>query len=98
MIISGDGTKWSLPKGVVWMDSTNQVLIRDSWREIFSIMLISKNVILMGKAGRGKSVFILCAIFDILYCAKRGIPSLLSSTADRFPTDPKIVYVDRGGG
>ena len=97
MIISGDGTKWSLPKGVVWMDSTNQVLIRDSWREIFSIMLISKNVILMGKAGRGKSVFILCAIFDILYCAKRGIPSLLSSTADRFPTDPKIVYVDRGG-
>ena len=97
MKISDDGAIRSLPDGMFWIDSSNKMLVRECWKKIFSILLNTKNVILKGKAGRGKSIFLLCIVFEILHCAKRNIPSLLCPTAGFFPADPQIVYVDRSG-
>lgn len=94
MTISEDGTKCSLPDGVLWIDSSDIMLIRDCRRDIFSTMLRTKNVLLKGKAGRGKSLFILCIILEILYCTKHNSPSLLCPSARPFPTDPRILYID----
>ena len=58
-------------------------------------MLRTKNVLLKGKAGRGKSLFILCIILEILYCTKHNSPSLLCPSAGPFPTDPRILFIDR---
>ena len=80
-----------------WIDSTHRMLIRQCWRDLLSIVLSKKHVILKGKAGRGKSIFILFAIFEILHCAKHGKPSDLLPAAKPFPTDPHIVYIDRSG-
>ena len=96
MQISDDGVFRSLPQGMIWIDSSNVMLIRECWKQLFSIMLSKKSIILKGKAGRGKSLFILCVIFEILHCAKRNVPSLLCPAAGFFPSDPRIVYVDRG--
>ena len=97
MLISEDGTTRSLATGMEWMDSTHQMLVRECWRDLLGIVLSKKHVILNGKAGRGKSLFVLFVIFEILHCAKRG-----KTTSDLFPTsttpipaDLQIVYVDR---
>lgn len=70
------------------------MLVRQCWKDLLAIILTKRHVILKGKAGRGKSLFVLWAIFEILLCAKRGEPSIVCPTAN-FPRDPRIVFVDR---
>ena len=97
MLISEDGNTRSLATGMEWMDSTHQMLVRECWRDLLGIVLSKKHVILNGKAGRGKSLFVLFVIFEILHCAKRGktTSDLFPTSTTPFPTNPQIVYVDR---
>ena len=95
MTISDDGTMRSLPKDVRWIDSSNELLIRDCWKDLFPIILSKNNVILKGKEGRGKSVFILFVIFEILLCAKSKKRSKFCPQAN-FPSNPRIIYFNCG--
>lgn len=82
-----------------WIDFTSEILVRDCWKTLLRNMFSNEMVILTGKAGRGKSIFLLFAIFEILLCAKnRTTPSDYPNDAvQRFPEYPVVVYVDRAG-
>jgi hypothetical protein len=98
MMLSEDGTTRSLKDDMIWMDSTRRLLVRVCWRDLLGIVLSTKHVLLKGKAGRGKSLFVLFVIFEILCCAKQGraTSDLCAASAILIPTNPRIVYVDRG--
>ena len=90
----------SLADGTKWIDSTERMLVRESWKKLFAIVLAKSHIILQGKAGRGKSLFALFVIFEILHCARNGKTSsdlLPFGNSVEFPADPSIVYVDRNG-
>jgi hypothetical protein len=94
--LTQDGRVWILGGGSQWMDSTNRMLVRDSWTGIASILTKKRNAILRGKAGRGKSLFLLFFMFEILLCAKNGVASNLINDLQP-PRDVVIAYVDRSG-
>lgn len=50
--------------------------------------------VISGKAGRGKSMFLLFLIFEILLCARSGTPSALIENLEP-PADVVILYIDR---
>lgn len=91
-------SKRTLNNGAPWMDSTKEMLVRDCWKDLMNLVLSKKNVLLRGKAGRGKSMFALFMIFEILTCAmEKKTSPLLCPPGKAFPEDPLIVYVDREG-
>jgi hypothetical protein len=94
--LTQDGRVWILEGGAQWMDSTNRMLVRDSWTGIASILTKKRNAILRGKAGRGKSLFLLFFMFEILLCAKNGVASNLINDLQP-PQDVVIAYIDRSG-
>jgi hypothetical protein len=61
-----------------------------------STLLANKIVILKGKAGRGKSLFLLFAVFEILYCAKNEKSSDFV-TDFHIPENPRVMYISRDG-
>jgi hypothetical protein len=96
--LSVEGDMRSLKNGRSWMDESNFMLVRKSWKELMDITLSKTHVILSGKSGRGKSLFVIFMIFEILACAADGkTSSPLCPHAAPFPADPIIVYVDRMG-
>jgi hypothetical protein len=99
MKISEDGTSRWLTDQTLWLDETNLMLVRSCWKELLATVLNKKHVILRGKAGRGKSLFILFVVFEILYCAKLGKTCALFPNAEPFPAaaDLRIVYISRDG-
>jgi hypothetical protein len=90
-----DTIHWKV-QHVAWIDSTYDMLIRNCWLELLPIVFANKVVILEGKAGRGKSLFLLCAVFEILYCAKNRKDSDLVPDV-HFPENPRVMYVSRDG-
>ena len=90
----------SLPEGlqqVYWMDSTRTMLVRQCWRLILDIIVTKQTVILEGKAGRGKSMFLLYIIFRILFCARHNNGSFPGVPIDRDPDIALLFYKDRNG-
>jgi hypothetical protein len=90
-----DANIWKV-QSVAWMDSTHNMLIRECWIDLLSIVFNNEMVILGGMSGRGKSIFLLCAVFHILHCAKNNKRSDLVPEAV-FPDNPRIMYVSRDG-
>ncbi len=95
-----DGNRWSLSNSSVsWTESTNTLIIREL-RVTYRDVILNRYphcVKLIGKSGRGRSVFLRYLIFYILLEAQK----LVIDDAQRTPhvdthlTDPRIAFMDR---
>ena len=93
-----DVNRWSLSSSASWTESTKSLIIRELWVTYRDLILSGYPhcVKLIGKAGRGKSVFLRYLIFYILLEANK-----LCSQAQTTPptaehlTDPRIAFMDR---
>lgn len=68
-----DGDLWSLADGTKWDGSMTSLLVTSDWKALADIImsqLESSNLMLTGKSGLGKSVFLLYLIFKIMLEAK----------------------------
>lgn len=102
-------TIWKLTKAISWGDDgIFKLLIRDDWVKLGGVILsLSRSpaepfcVLLKGKSGRGKTVFMKYLVFRILLDAKEKcrehLGPLPTSDEDNYLYAPRIVYVDRDG-
>lgn len=77
-----------------WVDTTQRMLVRTCWTEMASILCGKHHGLINGKAGRGKSMFLLFFMFEILLCARSGAASALIEGLQP-PADVVILYIDR---
>lgn len=99
--------QWSLTGDASWSVNRSILLIRQVWIKLRNLILSMRDssmrgrvnlVMLKGKSGRGKSVFLLHLIFFILLTAKKEKMSPNSSSKDNaHKTNPTILFVDRVG-
>jgi hypothetical protein len=90
------GRIYNLTGSMGWQDERPLMYVRDSWISMAQILASTKYVILEGKAGRGKSLFAMFFIFEVLLCAKNNTVSAV--IPDLQPaTDIVIGYIDRSG-
>lgn len=93
-----EANRWSLNSTVVWAESTNLLIIRELWVTYRDLILSGYPhcVKLIGKSGRGKSIFLRYLIFYILLEAKKlcnDVQTALPSAEHL--TDPRIAFMDR---
>jgi len=96
-----DDRFFSLRNGLHWAATTNVLLIRDCWKRLRDLLetQLGANVIINGKAGRGKSVFLLYLIFDIIFTAieRRKRDDGAIAADEEHLKSPLIVFVQRNG-
>ena len=98
-----DGDLWSLADGTKWGGSMTSLLVTSDWKALSHVImsqLESSNLMLTGKSGRGKSVFLLYLIFKILLEAKfkkNSVQEIEKTDASKKELNPVILYVDRSG-
>jgi hypothetical protein len=97
VVFNNDNHIYSLPNGNKWIDNVDILLERKSWKELTAILLSgpTEYVILKGKSGRGKSVFLIYLIYFILQHAKKL--KLNGISAPSHVSNPSIIYVNRKG-
>ena len=85
--VEKEDSQWILTGSVFWAEATTRLVIRQRWIEYRDRILRnsskSRVVLLTGKSGRGKSVFLRYLIFYILLETKEYL------------TDPSIAFMDR---
>ena len=88
----------SLRNGLHWAAMTKVLLIRYCWKRLQGLLQThpGANVIINGKAGRGKSVFLLYFIFDIILTAIERRKRAIVTDKDHLKS-PLIVFVQRNG-
>ena len=86
IVFQGEGELWRLTGTTsLWSTDCNTLLIREDWKNLRALILDStKLMILKGKSGRGKTVFLLYLIFFILKDSSKG-------------KNATILYVNRYG-
>jgi hypothetical protein len=78
-----------------WIDDVEVILVGDRWEELRDSILSGDHryVLLKGKSGRGKSVFLIYLIYFILNRARTNEDNNVSQHVK----NPVIIYVDRLG-
>jgi len=78
-----------------WIDDVEVILVRDCWEELRDSILSGDHryVLVKGKSGRGKSVFVIYLIYFILNRAR----TTEDNNVPQHVKNPVIIYVDRSG-
>lgn len=88
------GRIFTLTGGMAWLDTTKRMLVRTCWTDMASILSGKSHGVVKGKAGRGKSMFLLFLVFEILLCARSGSASEFIENL-KPPPNVVIMYIDR---
>lgn len=92
---------WSIiAEGTEWSGGTTSLLVTSDWKNLAQLIMSQRersNIVLNGKAGRGKSVFLLYLMFSILLRAKNKHLSDSGIRIQQSELDPSIVFVNLDG-